>query len=224
MELKVALIVPAFNEADRIGRVLEVATRASLVHEVIAVSDGSEDGTAQAARQVPGVRVVALPWNMGKGGAMAAGVAATDANILCFFDADLLGLEPDHIDSLIRPVIHDQADMTIGLLCQGAFCSDFGNQITPGLSGQRAMKREFFNSMPYIADLRMGVEVAFGQEAARQQLAIIKIPLEGVRNTHKEQKLGIWAGTAARLRMYRDVAEATVRVRKIEALHRRSEP
>ena len=221
MKPKVALIVPAYNEEDRIAQVLYAAKQASLVREIIVVSDGSEDDTARVAKRM-GVRVVDLPWNMGKGAAMAAGVAATRAEVLAFVDADLSGLRGEQIDALIRPVLRDQADMTIGLLCDGSFYSDFGNQITPGLSGQRAMPREFFDSIPYVSELRMGVEVALTQEAHRQRLAVIKVPFHGVRNTHKEQKLGVVAGTRARLRMYGDVAVANVRVRRLGANHRRA--
>src|SRR6185437_14635373 len=96
--------LPAYNEAERIGNVIRPVLRAPSIEEVIVVNDGSTDSTAEVARAFHGVRVVDLPRNMGKGGAMAAGVAATDADILVFLDADLVGLRVEHIEALVEPV------------------------------------------------------------------------------------------------------------------------
>lgn len=221
MKERVALIVPAYNEEGRVGSVLTAALDSKLVDEIIVVSDGSGDRTAQVAESFAGVRVLRLPWNMGKGAAMAAGVSASKASIVAFVDADLSGLTGRQVDALIQPVFYGNAGMSVGVLTLGSFWSDLGNQVSPNLSGQRVMRREFFDSLPLISSLRMGAEVAITNGARRARLRMIQVPLAGVRNVHKEQKRGFWDGFWARLRMYREVAEASVRVRMARPLSRK---
>src|SRR5579875_1950647 len=101
---KVAAVIPAYNEVGRIRRVLDALKATPEVSEIIVVSDGSTDGTYEAACAVPGVQAIQLPRNKGKGGAMREGAMRTQADVLIFFDADLIGLKPEHIRDLISPV------------------------------------------------------------------------------------------------------------------------
>lgn len=48
--MKVSVIIPAYNEGGRVQRVISAAKRASLPSEIIVVSDGSTDDTAEVAR------------------------------------------------------------------------------------------------------------------------------------------------------------------------------
>src|SRR5690349_14332907 len=107
---KVAIIIPAFNEAERIGRVLRAVIASKTANEIIVVCDGCRDNTARVAARYNGVRVLDLPVNVGKAGAMAAGVKTTDAEVIAFVDADLDGLSGEHIDSIIRPILSNQCE------------------------------------------------------------------------------------------------------------------
>ena len=93
---KVAAVIPAYNEAANIGRVLQRLVRCAQVDEIIVVCDGCEDDTAAVAGRYR-VSVIELPINVGKGGAMMAGVEHTDAEVILFLDADLIGLRHSHI-------------------------------------------------------------------------------------------------------------------------------
>lgn len=212
--MKVAVIIPAYNEEKRIGAVLEAVCASSLAHEIIVVCDGGTDRTAEVAASYPRVKVINLPFNVGKGGAMATGAANTDAEIVAFVDADLVGLKPLHVDKIILPLLAGQCDMCIGVFRGGKFWSDTAQRISPYISGQRAMTRRFFQSIPYVAEIRMGVEVTINTYAKRQKLKIQRVVLRGVSNTAKEHKLGLVKGTAARTRMYAEIARAMVRVRR----------
>lgn len=211
---QVAAIVPAYNEADRIARVLKAACAASTVNEVIAVSDGSRDATARRAGEVPGVTVIDLKKNVGKGGAMAAGVRSTKAQIIVFIDADLEGLKPEHIDAIVRPVLEGRGDVCVGLFRDGKTWSDAAQRVSPFLSGQRAMRREVFEAVPYPDELRFGIEVALNTAARKRRARTTRVLLHGVSNAHKEQKMGMMKGTAARLRMYGEITQAMVKNRK----------
>lgn len=211
---KVAIIIPAKDEAGHISWVIAAAKGSKLAHEVIVVCDGCTDGTARVARNHEGVIVKELPVNLGKGGAMAAGVAATDARILAFVDADLFGLRPEHIDSIIKPILDRRCDMCVGIFRGGKYWSDTAQMITPYLSGQRAVRRELFEAVPYIGELRFGVEVALNNMAKRRRARIMRVALVGVSNTHKEQKMGIVKGVEARTKMYVEIAQAIVKTRR----------
>jgi len=213
---RVAIIIPAYNEEPRIGTVLKAVTRAKLAHEVIVVSDASQDRTAQVARSHEGVRVLELPFNTGKGGAMAAGAAATDAAILVFVDADLTGLKPEHVDQIVRPLLDDRCDMCIGIFRGGKFWSDTAQRISPYISGQRAMRRELFDSIPFLSEIRMGVEVTINTYAKRARARVMRTVLRGVSNTYKERKLGLVRGVAARTKMYAEIVRAMSRLNRKE--------
>lgn len=219
--MRVAVIVPAYNEESRIHRVLMAATAAKLVDEIIVVSDGSRDGTADAARKFPGVRVLDLSSNLGKGGAMAAGVASTKADVVAFVDADLSGLTGEHVDQIIAPVLEGMCEMCVGIFRGGRVWSDVGHRISPFLSGQRALRRELFEAVPNISELRMGVEIALTDTARRIKVRVRRVVLRGVSNVHKEEKMGLVKGTAARAKMYKEIAEATVKIRKRKSSPRR---
>jgi glycosyltransferase involved in cell wall biosynthesis len=212
--LRAAVVIPAFNEAERIADSIAAVRAATLVDEVIVVSDGSTDGTVDVAASFEGVRVVALPFNVGKGGAMCAGVAHTDADVIAFIDADLVGLRPHHVDQIIRPLLAGQCDMCIGVFRGGKFWSDTGQVITPFLSGQRAMYRKLFEAVPFLPEIRMGAEVTITTYAKRLKATVMKVVLRGVSNTHKENKLGLVQGATARAKMYREIARAMVKVSK----------
>lgn len=211
---RVAIIIPAKDEETRIANVLQAACGAKLPTEIIVVSDGSMDKTADVARRFPKVRVIELPYNMGKGAAMAEGVRATHAPIVAFIDADLLGLLPEHVDRIIRPLLGGQCEMCVGVFRGGKVWSDTAQRITPYLSGQRAMRRELFESIPYLGELRMGVEYALNNAAKRRKARVLRVVLRGVSNCHKEEKMGLVKGTAARLRMYSEIGQAMVKTRR----------
>ncbi|HVT13881.1 MAG TPA: glycosyltransferase family 2 protein [Fimbriimonadaceae bacterium] len=210
----VAIIIPAKDEELRIARVLLAALESKLADEIIVVSDGSTDRTADKARKFKNVRVIELPYNLGKGGAMLEGVRATKADIVCFVDADLDGLRGEHIDAIIRPVLDNRCDMCIGIFRGGKYWSDMAQKIAPYISGQRAMKRELIEGIPYLAEYRMGVEMALKDYAKRRKARILQVPLRGVSNFSKEKKLGLVKGTTQRVKMYKEIASAMVKIRK----------
>jgi dolichyl-phosphate beta-glucosyltransferase len=107
--LRATIIVPAFDEAPRIGATV-AAVRAALGAladdgglEVIVVDDGSTDDTADRALGAGTDQIVVLPENRGKGAAIRAGVAAARGRTIAFTDADL-AYSPDQLRRVIGEV------------------------------------------------------------------------------------------------------------------------
>jgi glycosyltransferase involved in cell wall biosynthesis len=200
--MKVAAIVPAYNEENRITVVLRALIDSRAVDEVIVVNDGSTDGTAAAASSVPGVQVITLPRNRGKGGAMREGATRTDADVLLFFDADLIGLTSRHIQDLLAPVCAGEATMAMGIFKGGRLWTDMAQFFAPAITGQRAIRRDVFLSIPDLESVGYGIELAINDYVHGQGLVRRDITLRGVTHPMKEEKLGWARGAASRSRMY----------------------
>lgn len=208
--MKVAAIVPAYNERERISVVLEAIKDAQTVDEIVVVSDGSTDGTYELVVTEPGVKAIQLEKNLGKGGAMRAGAMNTDADVILFLDADLIGMDGDKVDAIVRPVLEDRADMAIGIFKGGRGPTDLAQLITPYISGQRAMRRERFLGIPNVEMVRSGVETAITKYFRAHNLRVERVTLAGCTHCMKEEKLGFVRGAAARVRMYYDIAKITM--------------
>src|SRR5947209_3254784 len=116
--MRIAVILPAYNEADRIGSVLASLPRAINGHEVIriVVNDGSQDATSARAREVPGVVVIRHRTNLGKGAAAKTGCEAAirlKADILVLMDADGQHRSED-IARMVGPLMGGEKDLVIG--------------------------------------------------------------------------------------------------------------
>jgi hyaluronan synthase len=120
LEPRVAIIMPGFNEeaaiAGSLRSLLALAYPAGKL-EIVAVNDGSTDGTLEKMQEVaaefPGrVHVIDLGTNQGKRAAMAAGIRATEADIIAFVDSDSV-LEAD----ALRILVQGFADNAVGAIC-----------------------------------------------------------------------------------------------------------
>ena len=115
---RLSVIVPAYDEGDRIGATVrelaaglaEVAVAGGL--EIVVVDDGSHDATADAALAAGADQVVVQPVNRGKGAAVRAGVLAARGRTVAFTDADL-AYGPDQLLRVLAAV-EDGWDMAIG--------------------------------------------------------------------------------------------------------------
>lgn len=128
----ISCIIPAYNEETRIKDVIYAIKNSNLVDEIIVVSDGSTDKTGEVARSCKVTKVLELKNNIGKGGAIIEGLKYAKGEIILLADADLRGLNKENLEKLIKPVLEDKADMTIG--CNIPF-------VKKEFSGLRCLKR-----------------------------------------------------------------------------------
>ena len=118
-----SLIVPAFNEAHRIGRslreILAYLRAASPESELIVVDDGSTDETAAIVQEVfrdagpISARLIRQTPNHGKGWAVRAGLNAATRPVGLFSDADL-STPITEAPKLLEPIFADKADVAFG--------------------------------------------------------------------------------------------------------------
>ena len=185
---RTAAIIPAWNEAATVGAVVYAALDARLVDEVIVVDNASTDATAAEAA-AHGARVVSEPVP-GKGQAMRAGVAAAgDAEVVVFLDADLVGLRPDHVDTLVATVASGRAAMACGLFDRGPVANPIFLASLPVLTGQRALRRELFDALAAADIAGYRVEAALNSLVAQRNLVRHDEVLDGLWHRTKEEKL-----------------------------------
>lgn len=184
----VAAIVPARNEAARIGDTVRALHAVADVTEIIVVDDASKDATADRAKEA-GAAVLRLRKRGGKGGALRAGLVKTQAPVVLFIDGDL-GSTAAIAHELLEPILNGDADLTIaapppsrasgfGLvegLSRRGIRALTGNDMTRPLSGQRALRRDVL-ARAGIAP-RFGVETAMTIDALRAGFRVVEIPLE----------------------------------------------
>ncbi|MBI3756100.1 MAG: glycosyltransferase family 2 protein [Deltaproteobacteria bacterium] len=111
----ILVIMPAYNEAESIARVILAVQKNLPDADILVVNDGSQDTTGAIASRL-GVMVADLPYNMGIGAAMQTGyryAAVRNYDIAVQVDAD--GQHPpDQILYLIEPIMKGKADAAIG--------------------------------------------------------------------------------------------------------------
>jgi glycosyltransferase involved in cell wall biosynthesis len=118
----IQVIIPAYNEAETIGTVLEELPSSLFGYDVVplVVSDGSADGTAREAKE-EGSMVVEHAINQGQGGALKTGFEIAERNgasIVVTMDAD--GQHPpDELEQLVAPIVNDEADFVMGSRYKG---------------------------------------------------------------------------------------------------------
>jgi glycosyltransferase involved in cell wall biosynthesis len=222
---RVAVIIPAYNEQDRIRATVEAARTIPQVSAVVVVDDGSTDDTSMLAREA-GAVTVRHRRNLGKAAAMTTGahaVAEMDAaeggprHHLLFLDADLRETAQEAF-SLVEPIVDGVADMTIAVLPRSTPGGGHGFVVrlsskgiermtgwipTQPLSGQRCLTRSAFDLLVPLAR-GFGVETALTIDALQRGLRVAEVPANlAHRVTGRRFK-----DQLHRARQYRDVAYA----------------
>lgn len=220
MEPSISVVIPAYNEADRIAETLRAVSGLTEISELVVIDDGSSDDTAVVSRKWAD-RVIRQPYNRGKGYALEIGWKQTTGDIVVFLDADL-GQTAEFASKLVEPVIMDECDMTIakfppaktkggfgivkGLADQGVRRLT-GHRITSPLSGQRAVKRTLLASLPQLA-YDFGIEISLTVEALRHGFRICEVP---IAFDHRESGRN-WKGFVHRGRQFVDISKTLYRL------------
>ncbi|HEY1562824.1 MAG TPA: glycosyltransferase family 2 protein [Caulobacteraceae bacterium] len=201
---KISCIVCAYNEAERIGAILEAVSGHPALVEVIVVNDGSTDATAALLAGYPNIRVISYASNRGKTYALSRGIAVARGEYLMLLDADLAGVRAADIQALADPVIDGLAQVSISLRANSlmlyrAIGLDFvsGERVIPARLGREAIAE--MRRLP-----RWGGEAFLNRLIVRDRLSLAVVKWPGVFNIRKHHKVGAWRGMAEELKMTLD--------------------
>jgi glycosyltransferase involved in cell wall biosynthesis len=209
-----SIVVPAFNEAATIEKVLRRVAAQELggPYEVIVVDDGSTDGTAEIAESagIDCVRVVRQPANRGKGAAVRAGIAQTSGGIVIIQDADL-EYDPVDIPRLLDPLRRDVADAVYGTRLRGGepqrahlFWHYAGNRFLSLLTnvlfnttisdmevGYKAFRGDLIRSLELRSD-DFAFEAEVTAKILRRRVRLYEVPISYYGRTYSEGKKITW--------------------------------
>lgn len=109
---KLTVVIPAYNEAQVITKVIEDLKERNKDYEIIVVDDGSTDNTYELARQT-GVKVIHHSYNQGYGAALKTGIRNAETDFVCTMDADGQHRAED-VEKLFEEIKNDNYDVVIG--------------------------------------------------------------------------------------------------------------
>jgi glucosyl-3-phosphoglycerate synthase len=195
---KVCALIPAYNEAARIGWTVDALRSRHSIDRILVIDDGSTDGTSEAAIAAGAHQVVTLPRNGGKGAALTAGYRAVSdqADIFLLLDADL-GRTAAEADKLLEALDKQNADMVIGMLppdkvldssgsggggmglvvrlARWGLARQTGTRWRQPLSGQRAVRKPVLEAINGEFAHGFGVEVALTVSAVTNGFKVVEV-------------------------------------------------
>lgn len=196
----ISIIMPAYNEANKIKNTLENIYSIEEIDEIIVVDDGSSDNTSEIVSSIESkkIKLFKLEQNKGKGYALNYGlnIAMENADIIGFLDADL-GSSSKEVKKLIDSILNNEADVIIakfppakkkgGLgfvkgLAKKSVLEMTGKELDAILSGQRLFKKEVLNKFDEIP-FGYGVEVGMTIDILKYGYTIKEVL---VNMTHSE--------------------------------------
>jgi glycosyltransferase involved in cell wall biosynthesis len=205
-------IIPAFDEAARVGKIIEACRVAELFQSIVVVDDGSSDGTADAARAA-GATTIRHERNQGKPAAMLSGLRATTEPVVCFLDADLLSVTTHHLNHLVKPVLLGDEKAQLAVFRGGRVATSLAQRVAPMISGQRCLRRHLLDSFEGW-DSGFGIETAINAHLLKLGVPQHIVEWHGAAQVMKEEKRGLIRGLTARIAMYRDIAATWLRTKR----------
>lgn len=217
---KATIIVPVYNEAQTVGKVIRNILGADLgkmEREVIVVDDASTDETPDILSKIddPTVRIICKKSNGGKGSALRRGFKHATGDIIIIQDADL-EYDPGEYPRLIETILDGDADVVYGSRFLGGphrvllFWNYLGNQVltlaaniicdlnlTDMETGHKAFVRRVIEENDFESD-GFDFEPEFTVKVAKAGYRIYEVPISYRGRTHAQGKKirlsdGLWA-------------------------------
>jgi glycosyltransferase involved in cell wall biosynthesis len=213
LEPCLAAIMPVFNEAATIARVIERVLAQRPVQELVIVDDGSTDGTGKVLEGVrdPRVKIERHQQNLGKGAAVRTALARVTAPFVVIQDADL-EYDPTEYHILLKPILSNQADVVFGSRFLGGgphrvlyYWHSVGNKALTMLSNMatnlnlsdmetcyKLFRREIIRQI-FIEENRFGLEPELTAKVSRLRgVRVFEVPISYYGRTYAEGKKINW--------------------------------
>jgi glycosyltransferase involved in cell wall biosynthesis len=211
--MRVAFLVPAFDEAPTIREVLERIDALALDAQIVVVDDGSTDETATIVEEYGDGReevVLLRQPHRGKGAAVRAAIARAEADIAVIQDADL-EYDPADVPRLIEPIERGAADVVFGSRLAGGrpqraylFWHKVGNRVLSLLAGvlynttlsdietgYKVFRLDVLRSLP-LRENGFGIEPEITAHVCKRKLRIYELPVSYYGRTYAEGKKITW--------------------------------
>jgi len=201
MEKKVTCIVPFLNEKERIGGVLTQLLKVPSISQILCVDGASTDGGSEYVRsEFPMVEVITLPKNIGKTGTVKAGLEKAIGDYILLFDADLSGVVPAEVETVLRSIIKSESiDMVIFSRVTPRLITKL-NRFDLIYSGERIIKKSDLE-IAIKGATKFQLEIALNTYMMRNKKNIFYFSASHT-NLAKSKKLGPLEGLKEDLRMF----------------------
>jgi glycosyltransferase involved in cell wall biosynthesis len=220
--MKISVLIPAYNEVDSIGTILEkVLSLPYQQLEVLVVDDGSTDGTWEVIDRFSRdhqdrIRAMRQPTNQGKTAAVSRAIQGATGDVLIIQDADL-EYDPSEIPDVLAPILEDTADVVYGsrfLVKKAArvlyfyhylankfltyFCNFLTNRNMSDIETcYKAFRREVIQPL-VLTSHGFGMEVEITAMICKTRARTYEVPISYYGRTYEEgKKIGLKDGIAA---------------------------
>jgi glycosyltransferase involved in cell wall biosynthesis len=217
----VSVIIPVFNEAETIGKIIRDIISLYPDFEVIVINDGSTDETGARAREA-GALVYSHPYNIGNGAAIKSGIRIASGQILIFMDGDgqhdakdiekMLSFFPDY-DMVVgaRPKGYQASPWrAVGNRVYNRFASYVAKfPIQDLTSGFRAVKADIARSFLYLLPNTYSYPTTMTLGVLRSGRSVKYVPIHSQKRNKGKSKV----------RLFRDGVRFFMIITKICALY-----
>lgn len=200
----ISCIIPAYNEAERIIHVVRIALKNPFIGQVIVVNDGSIDKTESVLKDIQGIELISYPKNRGKSHAVMLGLKAARNDIVLTLDSDLVGLNPEDINSLLEPVISGKADTSMSLRKNSLLIYKMAG--IDFVSGERCFRKDIIKDFDQLDTIPgYGLELFLNRIFIENKMKIKVVNWPNVSIVNKSAKLGKRAGLKGEFKMLKEL-------------------
>ncbi len=209
---KVSCVIPAYNEAKNISKVLKVVCTCEILNEIIVVDDGSKDKTKEIVKEFQKkykkLKLIINENNLGKTGAVIKGINSAKNEIIFMCDADLLKFTHENIRSLILPVVNKKYDLTISNRA-GDMATIMGfTNWSRFFSGERVFYKKEFQKLKLPKNSGYLLEIIMNLHYLKHNKKVLDVYMPNLFTVFQFNKMSFFKGINNYLNMYSKIYNA----------------
>jgi len=211
--MKITVIIPVYNENRTIQEIIRRVQETGIVHEILVVDDGSNDGTRTILGELSAhgeIKVFYHEKNAGKGAAVRTGIQNASGDVIIIQDADL-EYDPCEYPNLLKPIEKGIADVVYGSRFLGAARRPilywnmvankiltlvtnvlYNNILSDMETGYKVFKRDIVKDIPLRAH-RFDFEPEFTAKILKRKHRLYEVPIAfNPRDYNEGKKIKGW--------------------------------